>query len=177
MNRRWVHLLNWSAFLVLSVGLISAQSSFWMQVFGNFPPPNLWILIICYWALYRSIWEAISLTYILTLLVAAMSAANFGILVATHLMILYMTHSFRSRFFWKSSTYFMLVTGTASLLFPILYFLLCSAFEAPGLTQFAFFEYILRSLLTALLATPFFAVFDWVDRMTQKELPAEVKNE
>lgn len=164
---------NYAAFALIGLALATLQSSLWMQVFGSFPAPHLWLPIAIYWSIYRKPQEGILICYVLSIAIAPLTAAPMGILLLLLLILWGCVYVFKRRIFWPGTTYFMLVVGAATLALPILHFILSWIFERNPTSSFYFFEWIMKSLLTPLVSIPLLVLFQKIDMLTHKEIPTE----
>lgn len=62
-----------SIFLMLIAAAIFAalETSLWFLVFGRFPAPMLWLVVLVYMSVTRPLWEATMMVYLLTLVNSA----------------------------------------------------------------------------------------------------------
>ena len=168
---------NYLFFTILSCALGAMQSSLWFHVFGFAPAPNLWLFVLVYWTLYRSPTEAVIMTYLSTLVLASMSGIPLQMSFLVCLSIFGSIYLLRDRVLWSGVNSFMLACGLSSLSLPIFTFLWSWVVETPPLSDFHFFDWVLRPLLTSAFALPFYYLFCWVDQWTHKETPKETESE
>lgn len=167
---------NYSVFTLASLTLAALQCSLWLQFFGYFPAPHVWLPTLVYWTLYRNLGESLVMVYILAFVASPLTAMPLGILLFTHICLFLVVLLIKHRFYWVGSVYFMIISGVLAALFPLFHLLFSWLFESTPITDFQFFQWIMRGLLTALVALPFFRLFRWMDRITHKELPVETGN-
>ena len=173
MKQQSLILGNYGLFLLASAILTSFQVSLWMQFFGYFPAPQIWITTLIYWTIYRRPSEGVIMTYLLTALIASLTAMPLSLLLITNIILFALTMAFKQRIYWSSPTYFMMLSALATLCFPVVHFILSFLFENNSITDPAVLDWILSSLLTALFALPTFLIYSWFDQLTHKELPTE----
>lgn len=172
-----VYLLNnVIAFLLVTLLLVSSQTSLWLQLFGYFPPPNSWIPTLMFFVIYRNWKEGLILTLIITSAVSTLSASPFVLFLGSNIVIYFLARLGKHRIYWTGPTYFMGLCATATAAFPFVYLMLSWVWEKSPVRDFEFFESIIRALLTALLALPTYYLFLFIDEKTDKKLPTDSGN-
>lgn len=166
---------NYFFFLATTALLASMECSLWLQVFGDSPGPNLWVPTLVFWSLYRRAEEGVIMIYILTLLLAALSAINGSLFLLINMSIYAVLVLLKQRIYTSGALYFMLLCGTVSFAFPLLHTLFSWSFENNPVTNPAWFHWALEPLLTMLIALPLYALFRLFDRLTHKQLPKEME--
>jgi hypothetical protein len=160
---RWI--ANLSVFAILQLLLISLQTSLWMQIFGDFPPPQFWLPIFVYWAVYRRSYESILMIYLSMLMVGSMTALPYGILLLI-LVVLYIgLYYLRDRIYWSGSTFYMLACGFSTLVFPIAHLVISWILESNPIHDPELFHWIISILMTMLLSLPLYRILSFVDRL------------
>ena len=167
-------LTNVFLFLLATLLLAACQTSFWLQIFGYFPPPALWIPVLVYVALFRSTMTAIVMSHLIAIALATSTAMPEGLMMVTCLAVALSVQVFKTRFYWTATTYFMLVCGLATLVFHIYHFAASWVLDDQPLTSPAISSWIIQSLLTPLFAPLLFPVFRWFDQITQRTEPPEI---
>lgn len=177
MREFGVLLLNYGLFALAAVVLASLQSSLWLQFFGYFPAPHAWIPLLCYWTLYRRPLEGIVMVYLITLVASALTVMPLGMLLLSNIFLFGVGYLIKQRFQWSGSVQFMFVCGFLTFIFPILHLALSWLFESSPIIDFQFFQWLMRTLLTALVALPCYRLFIWFDKISQRELTTESADE
>ncbi len=167
---------NYAIFTAVACALAGVQSSLWLQVFGFSPAPYLFLIVITYWTLYRSMVEGLIITYIVTFAMVSMSGIPLQTSFAVTLSVYGIIYLLRDRVLWGGVNSFMLASGMAAALLPLFNFLWSQALEDRPISDFHFFEWIVRALLTAMFAIPLYALFAWFDRLTHKEAPKDTES-
>ncbi|PIS10497.1 MAG: hypothetical protein COT73_09125 [Bdellovibrio sp. CG10_big_fil_rev_8_21_14_0_10_47_8] len=161
------------AILLLTTLLFSGfQTTFWFQIFGSLPSPQLWLNLILYLILFRSRLEGIFTIYLLGLTLNPFTAMPLGILWLNLMLIFGLMTFIKKRVFWPTSRYFFMASLGVGFIYHVSYFLISRLFEsnpAPVLFFHRFFEI----LFTALTAIPIYTFMTWVDRFTGKEILPE----
>lgn len=168
---------NYALFVVMTTALASIQSSLWLQVFGYFPAPYLWIAVLNYWVMFRRPVKAVIMTYFVAYVLIAMTGMPLNMMFAVLLSNFAFMYFLRDRVLWAGPTQFMLACGASALLLPFLIMIFSLMLEANPIKDFYFFDWIMRSLLTALFSLPCFHVFALVDRFTQQEAPKDTSSQ
>lgn len=153
--------------------LSGMQSALWYHIFGYTSAPFLWLLVMVYWTLHRSLVEGIVMTYFSTFMLVTMSGVPLDLGFANLLAVYGTIYLLRDRILWSGVNSFMLACGIAALVLPIFTFGLSFIFEERPIHTFHFFDWLIRSLLTAASAMPFYFIFTWVDRFTMRAVPNE----
>jgi cell shape-determining protein MreD len=174
MNIRGESLINLLVTITLLVTLVGLQSSLWFQFFGFFPSPQCWIPFICYWAVYRNLFEGILLTYLVAIIANTATAMPISVFLLLSLIIFLVAKFIKERFFWNGATYLMFLTGVSTLLFPLFHFILSKLMEKNPISDLEIIDTILSSLTTALLALPIHFIMNKLDQVTHKEWPTDV---
>ncbi len=170
-------LLNYLLFGLLAETLAGFQSSLWLHIFGYFPSPYVWIAVLNYWVLYRSIYESLIMSYIVALVMATMTGAPLESVVCINLIVWGVLYLLRNRILWSGPNSYMLAAGISALVIPIASFLLSYFVDRHPSTEFYFYDWILRALLTSAFALPLFYLFGFVDRLTRREPPKDTESE
>lgn len=174
MKERLLLLVNVMLFILLALLLAAGQTSLWLQIFGYFPPPALWIPVIVYLALFRSALHLIIVAQLVAIALSSTTAMPEGIMMIACLAVGLSVQVFKARIFWTATTYFMLVCGLATLAFHIFQMLASWVVVDHPLTSPAISDWIIQSLLTPLFAPLVFPIFRWFDHITQRAEPPEV---
>lgn len=164
---------NYALFILLVCLLAGMQSSLWHLILGVSSAPYLWLTVAVYWTLNRPITESVIMSYVVTFFIVTMSGMplnmGFALLLATLLTI----YLLKDRVLWSGVNSFMLACGIASLALPLYNFIFSFVLETRPLSNFHFFDSIIRSLLTAAAAMPLYYLFTWIDKLTMREPPKE----
>jgi len=168
---------NYSIFILSTALLAGMQSSLWMHVFGFFPGPYLWLAVLNYWILYRSPIESVIMSYFVSYYLATMSGAPLSMAFAINLTIHGTIYLLRDRVLWSGPNSFMLSCGLSALILPIASFIWSQFLEPRSSSDFYFFDWIMRGLLTAVFSLPTYYLFAFFDRLTQKEPPTNTESE
>lgn len=158
---KWV--ANFLVFCLTQIVLVSFQTSLWMQVLGNFPPPQLWLPAFVYWALYRKPPESIAMLYLTVFIAGSLTALPYSLLLLILIAIYVGLFFLKERIYWSGSTFFMLACGFSILLFPITHFIFSWFMEANPIHDPELFNWIISILLTMLCALPLYHLFSLID--------------
>lgn len=165
---------NIALFVALALLLAAGQTSFWLQVFGSFPAPALWMPVLVYLALFRSTMMVVALSHLLAIALASATAMPEALMMISCLAVALSVQVFKARIYWSATTYFMLVCGGATLAFHIFHFTSTWLLGDHPLTSPNLSSWIIQSLLTPLFAPLFFPVFRWIDHITERTEPPEI---
>lgn len=160
-------LTNLILFMIAQSLLITLQTSLWMQVLGDFPPPQFWIPAFVYWSLYRSSLENIAFLYFCVFAMSGATAIPQSLLLMLLVSIFFSLHYLKGRVYWSGSTFHMLTCGLAAILFPILHFIYSHFFETNPLHDPEIFYWIVSILMTMLIALPLYRFFTFIDRIAR----------
>lgn len=166
-------LANYLVFLVAAILFTALQSSLWLQLFGWFPSPQIWLCILTFWVLYRNLWEATLMCYIL-----AIAGTGFTSLPPSHLLIVNLLTALslaylKRRVYWAGSTFYMLATGGAVVCHLLFSIVVSWKYDANPIRDISIFDWVLTILMTMLLSLPLHRIFGWFDHLTNKEHPTE----
>ncbi len=176
MREKLLRLLNIGIFALVLLLLTSAQTSFWMQIFGHFPAPLLWLPIIAYVAINRSPLETIIVTQFFSLIMAPATVMPEGLLMICNLGVALSVQLFKTRIYWNSATYIMMVSGGSVLLFHLFHLVGSFLVRMPNyqpLTQPSVSDWIVQAMLTPLAAPPIMWLLHFIDRLTGREIAVE----
>lgn len=165
--------MNFALFIGVALILGAIQSSLWFQTLGNFPAPQLWLLVIVYLCIQRVPIQGILMMYVMSIVLNGFTAVPFGLLLLLTLLIWLGLYTFKARIFWPGPTFYALMCAATTFAMPILHLALTWMFEKNPVSRLSLFSLLVSPLLTFLIAFPLYEVFAWIDRVTHKELPAE----
>lgn len=175
MKRRGLIFINYLMFLGLTLFLATLQSSLWPQLFSYFPAPQFWLITLAYWVMGRYLIEGLIMTYLLSLLVGALTAMPVNLVLAVNIILFCGGILLKQRIFWIGSTYLMILSGLGALLFPIIHLIISWSFEANPIRSPEILDWFFICLFCTFLSPPLFFVFKTIDKLTSKELPSEVR--
>ncbi len=170
-------ILNYLVFAIATCVLAGFQASLWYHVFGFFPAPYMWLAVLSYWALYRSITEAVIMSYLVSFAVVTMSGAPLDMAFGMNLAVLGVLYMLRDRVLWAGPNSFMLACGISALILPLATFILSHIIEETAVVDFHFYDWLMRPILTAAFSLPLFYLFSAIDRLTNKEPPKHTESE
>jgi cell shape-determining protein MreD len=173
MKEKFLRVANLGLFVGTAMILAAIQTSLWFQVFGYFPSPAFWIPCLVYIALFRSTIEAIVFAYVCGLALSAMTIMPEGVMMVVCLALILSCQVFKNRFYWTTASYLMMVTGIAALGFHIFYLFSSYLIGDTPITSPNISSWLIEALLTPLFAPPLYPLFQWFDRITQRELTTE----
>jgi hypothetical protein len=160
-------------FSFLQLLLITAQTSLWMQVLGDFPAPQFWIPVFVYWSVYRKPHESVAMIYLTTFMAGSLTALPFTLLLLVLSLVYIALYYLKDRIYWSGSTFYMLACGFSALCFPVLHLTVSWIVEANPIHDIEIFHWIISILMTMLLSLLLFRFFAFVDRLIQRAEGAE----
>jgi hypothetical protein len=169
----WPWILSLVLIVVTAVVMVAGTCSLWFLVFGRFPAPMFWLIILVYVSVTRPLWEAVLLTYLLSICLTPFTIVPFNALLIYCLMLLVLTVMIRERVYWGGPTYFMLMVGAASIASPVLFWLLSRWSERNPLVFPEIFDWLISACLTALFSLPVYQLFQWYDRIAAQDSLSE----
>lgn len=170
---------NYFLFLFSTGILLIFQSSFWLEVASFSPPPYTWMPILTYWTLYRNPKETLIILYLVTFLISSFTAMPLSILITAHLLLFGLGYFLKLHIYWSSTHYFLLFSGTGTLLLPLIYFipsLLLGLNDEKNFHYLLILEWMISSLLTTLLSLPLYKLFRFFDKITERIFPQDVSD-
>jgi hypothetical protein len=144
----------------------SIQTILWYQLFGQAPAPLLWVLITLYILITRETYSALMIVYFLTFLASRFSTVTLGYLIPSMAMLCAFVLTFRSRIFWRGSSYFFLVGSHGLLLFHVLSTFVSLIVESNS-TGFLFIDRVVQIMISIGFIFPIFSTMRWIDRTFQ----------
>ncbi|MFN7824350.1 MAG: hypothetical protein ACK5P6_03215 [Pseudobdellovibrionaceae bacterium] len=167
------HFLNFLVIALVTFLLAGFQTTFWFQLFGEFPAPLVWLNIILYLMLYRRPTEAILEIYFLGFLIsAAYSAQPIGIIWLVFFILFSIVYSVKTRFFWPGPRYFFFASLATTALFHVVFILISQLLE-PNPSGLLFLTRMAEIIFTGLISIPTFLVLEKWDRISADELANE----
>lgn len=160
--------LNLLLFICFSLLASGFQTTFWYQLFGSIPAPQVWLIIILYLALFRKTLTSISIIYLIALFLNPLTGMPLGYVWLT-LGLLFMAANYaKKRVFWPGSRYFLIASFLFSLSYQIIYFSI-SRWMDTNPAPVHFFPRLFDILLTTSVAVPIFLFLTWVDKITDQD--------
>lgn len=166
MKERLMLLANVSLFAAATIALGTLQTSLWFQIFGYFPAPAFWIPVLVYIALHRSTLETILFSYLIGFILSTMTAMPEGLLMSVCLGLALTVQLVKTRIYWVSASYIMMICGSASLVFHLYHWVATFMVEEIPLTSPQISSWLIEALLTPLVGPLTFPLFQWFDRVT-----------
>ncbi len=161
--------------LLTAVGLAAVQTSLWFLLFGRFPAPLFWLIILVYVSVTRPLWEATLTTYLLSAVNAPFTAFPFEAVLVYSLALMLILFAIRERVFWGGSTYFMLMVGVASVAAPILFWICSRWFDKNPLFFPAIFDWLISGCLSALFSVPLYRIYQWIDKVAAQDAGGDLR--
>ena len=150
--------------MVLTVVILAAvQTTLWFLVFGRFPAPMFWLIVLVYVSVTRPLWEATMMTYLLSFAVAPFTASPFESVLVFCLALTVLIFLIRERVFWGGPTYFMLMVGGASVAAPIIYWIASRWLDKNPLFVPEIFDWLISGCLTTLFSLPLYRLYQFYD--------------
>jgi hypothetical protein len=169
----WYWLLSLILMLVAALLLNAVQSSLWILIFGRFPPPLFWLVILVYVTVTRPLWEAAMMTYLLTFVNSAFTAFPFEAMLIFGLIMMWILILIRERVYWGGPTFFMLMVAVASAVAPLLMWLTSRWFDKNPIFIPEIFDWLISALLTVLASLPIYRLYSWFDRVALLDAGSE----
>lgn len=165
MKIPWYWLLSLFLMVFTALLLAATQTSLWFLIFGRFPPPFFWLVILVYISATRPLWEAVMMTYLLTFVNAGFTAFPFEAMLVYSLCLMVLLFLIRERVYWGGPTFFMLMVAAASLSAPILFWLTSRWFDKNPVVIPELFDWLISALLTMLASLPIYRLYAWYDHI------------
>ena len=162
-------ILNWLTITLLLAVFCGLQSSFWYQLTGGAPAPQLWLLLILYLALYRTYIQAMISVYALSLVIKAFSAVPLSMLWSTLFLVVTASSFIKGRMFWSNTRYFVIAAASFVTSFNLIYYVLSKLIEENSVTL-SFFTRLAEIALTTLCAAPVYWLLLAIDKWTLPEV-------
>lgn len=173
MKIPWYWIL--SILLMLGTAMILAgiETGLWFLLFGSFPAPMLWLIVLVYTVVTRPLWEATLMTYLLCFVNSAFTIFPFEALLVYSLILMGGLILVRERVFWGGPTYFMLLVGVASVAAPILFWFTSRWFDKNPVFIPEIFDWSISALLTTLFSLPIYRIYQWFDKVALLDAGSE----
>lgn len=153
--------------------LVGAQTSLWLQLFGHFPTPSLWLPTLVYWTIYRSPKEGLFMIYVISVILSPLTVLPLGVILLINTCLFFVGLIIKSRFYQPGPVYYSMLTGFIVFMFPAFHTIFSWTFFNNPLKETFFFLWILKPLLTMLFCFPLHLLYVFYDDLTEKSLPTE----
>lgn len=168
--------LNLLVLLILSALVCGFQTTFLPATLPFSVTPGLWILPVSYVAIYRRVSFSVAFAYLNSILLTGFTGMPLGILLVTHIVLILLANFARTRIFWPTLSYFLLLTLGQIVLYQVCFILLSRMSEPVTHAQLSW-----RELFASVVFVPIFSpVVFWLGRKLDQVLPvpdiAEVKS-
>lgn len=170
-NIRGNTLTNAFVFLCLLVLTCAFQTTLWPVITTSIQP-HIWVCIFTYVSLYRDSRPALALLFLSGLILKSFTLFPASYLLLAILLSHLILKQLKDRTFWKGSSYYIICTFFATLLFG----LILSFIESIAYGEAVLFS-VPSWLFSALLNLPFsillYGLMSKIDKLTSMPLPAE----
>lgn len=173
MKIPWYWILSILLMLGTAMVLGGAETGLWFLLFGSFPAPMLWLIVLVYTVVTRPLWEATLMTYLLCFVNSAFTIFPFEALLVYSLILMGSLILVRERVFWGGPTYFMLLVGLASVAAPILFWFTSRWFDKNPVYIPEIFDWSISALLTMLCSLPIYRIYQWFDKVALLDAGSE----
>ncbi len=151
MKRPWLFILNFFILMLTLFILAGIQTTFWNQLFGTFPPPLLWMILVIFVSIYRRPVSGLFSVYFFGFFVGTFSCIPLKMMLIPLLLIFLVVYSIKGRIFWTGPGYFSILVGIGTFFYQFI-FITSSLWLEKSPTSM-----MLGTRLTELILTPLFA--------------------
>jgi hypothetical protein len=164
-----------SLFLMVTgaIALCALETGLWFLVFGRFPAPLFWLVILVYMSVTRPLWEATMMVYLLTLVNSGFTVLPFEAALIFSLIMMILLFLIRERVYWGGPTYFMLMVGVAAATAPVLFWLVSRWFDKNPVFIPEIFDWLISALLTVIFSLPIYRLYQWFDHISMMDAGSE----
>ncbi len=173
MKIAWYWLLSIFLMVATASALSALQTSLWFLVFGRFPAPLFWLIILVYMSVTRPLWEATMMVYFLTCVNSAFSVFPFEGLLVFSLVMTIILFLIRERVYWGGPTFFMPMVALAAFTAPAVYWVISRWFDKNPLFLPEIFDWVISALLSVLFSLPIYQLYQWFDRIALMDAGSE----
>ena len=153
---------------VWALGLAGLQTTVWPMLLGQAPAPQLWLNLILYFILFRSLPRALMASYLFALLFVPFTSLSLGLFWAALFILVPVGSSIKAHAFWPGARYFAIGSFALVLGWHVVSFLL-SLFLESNPARVHFFARTTELILTPLASFPQYYAMQWLDRLTQDD--------
>ncbi len=165
MKDRNILIWNSLVFILLSVLIAGFQTSFWPSILRVLSGANLWLFLTVYICIYRNFDQGLIFVYLNTMAVHAFTSLPIGILLSLQIIVLIMCNFLRSRIFWNTASYYLIISIASIVLMEVSFMLLSYFFENSPAQSFAWKETLITIVLTPALGFLFYSLGRFVDSL------------
>ncbi len=110
-------LINYLLMILLTLIIVTIQSSIRISFFGIYLSLPLWIPLVIYWITYRQLQEAVGMVYFVTFAISSASTISLGELLMIHSFI-FLVLLFFKRVYYANWVFFSIACGVSLTFFP-----------------------------------------------------------
>lgn len=154
-------------FLIAYV-LSGLQTTFWYQIFGDLPVPQVWLLIVLYVLLYRTPWWSWIEVYALALVFAAFTSTPLGILWMKFFAVCLLVTFVKNRIFWTGPRYFLIASFGVTFSYQVISLLVSQIFE-DNPAPIEVLNFLANMIVTPLFALAIYWLMSMIDSYTRKD--------
>ncbi|HAG91962.1 MAG TPA: hypothetical protein DCL41_08825 [Bdellovibrionales bacterium] len=167
------HLIVLPVILILLTGI---QTSFWLQLLGPFPTPQLWIVVLTYLITHRPFWISLGMGYLFSVILTGFTAWPFEYILTSAMVLVGVSQLLKDRIYSSGPNYFIALCGWNVFLFHVCYTFLGMLKEDIPFARVSLFDFILSPLLSVLLAFPVFSGLRMLDRIFKEDADLQTGN-
>ncbi|MBX2994729.1 MAG: hypothetical protein KF681_07900 [Bdellovibrionaceae bacterium] len=163
--------LIWTVWALILAGL---QTTVWPLILGGVPAPQLWLNLVLYFILFRSLRHALLFSYLLALIFLPFSSISIGFFWAVLLVLVPIGSSIKEHAFWPGARYFAMGSLAIALGWHLVSFVLSRLLEKNPADLHIFGRFT-EILLTPLASIPQYYVMQWLDRLVKDDPILDLK--
>lgn len=156
-----------------ATALCALETGLWFLVFGRFPAPLFWLIILVYMSVTRPLWEATMMVYLLTLVNSGFTVFPFEAALIFSLIMMIVLFLIRERVYWGGPTYFMLMVAVAAGAAPVVFWLVSRWFDKNPVFIPEIFDWLISALLTVIFSLPIYRLYQWFDHVAMMDAGSE----
>ena len=164
MKERNVRLTNLFCFALASLLVAGFQTSS-LPFFLSLPARGqLWIFLPTYIGLYHPLGWGIAYAYCASVLLFPFTNMPLGVLLSIHLIVVVGAHSLKSRIFWQTMSYYLVVSGMGLFFYQFL-LLPFSRVTDPQISSIVWWEVFVDLLMIPTFGSALFLLGKKLDRV------------
>lgn len=168
-------ILRFFTLTVLFICLCAFQTTTWTIVFGSFPVPQTWLVLIVFLIVKWPLYTGIFFTYFLGFIMIFYTQAPLKMMWISLNLLYIILWTLKNRIHSTSLMLFAGLSGLGSILYSVIYILISSMLE-PNPTKYYVLHRLTEAGLTFLISIPLYFVFNYIDQLffTKKEWKSSV---
>lgn len=169
MRRIWFLIQHFAVVALLVLLLMVLETTVWFHWFNQLPAPNFWIPIIVYYCLQHSYFRSLVMIYLVSIIVSSLSSMPVALIIISQLFVFGALTLVRQRIYWGGTSYFLLATTGALLLWDLNHLMLSWLIEPNSIERPQWISWLAELLYAPLFTPALFRLLAKIDRWVEDD--------